>query len=66
MKRKLIPFGSSLLAATAALIGAGLSMQAADPEATPTPAEQQAKKPNILFIMGDDIGWMQPGIYHRG
>ena len=22
-------------------------------------------KPNILFIMGDDIGWMQPSIYHR-
>ena len=21
---------------------------------------------NILFIMGDDIGWMQPSIYHRG
>ena len=28
-------------------------------------AQDQAK-PNILFIMGDDIGWMQPGIYHRG
>jgi arylsulfatase len=25
-----------------------------------------ADKPNILFIMGDDIGWMQPSIYHRG
>src|SRR5205085_506572 len=25
-----------------------------------------AGKPNILFIMGDDIGWMQPSIYHRG
>jgi len=25
-----------------------------------------AKKPNILFIMGDDIGWMQVGAYHRG
>ncbi len=25
-----------------------------------------AAKPNILFIMGDDIGWMQPSIYHRG
>ena len=25
-----------------------------------------AKKPNILFIMGDDIGWMQPSCYHRG
>src|SRR5574338_229198 len=26
----------------------------------------QNKKPNILFIMGDDIGWMQPSCYHRG
>jgi len=25
-----------------------------------------AAKPNIIFIMGDDIGWMQPSIYHRG
>ena len=24
------------------------------------------QKPNILFIMGDDIGWMQPSIYHQG
>ena len=27
---------------------------------------QQGQKPNILFIMGDDIGWMQPSIYHQG
>jgi arylsulfatase A-like enzyme len=26
----------------------------------------QAKKPNILVIMGDDIGWYNPSIYHRG
>jgi len=26
----------------------------------------QARKPNILFIMGDDIGIMQPSIYHEG
>jgi arylsulfatase len=32
-----------------------------------TPAAAQAPaKPNILFIMGDDIGYMQPSIYHRG
>ena len=31
--------------------------------AGPAAAQQ---KPNILFIMGDDIGWMQPSIYHRG
>jgi arylsulfatase A-like enzyme len=29
------------------------------------PASAQ-QKPNIIFIMGDDIGFMQPHIYHRG
>ena len=24
------------------------------------------KKPNILFIMGDDVGWFNIGAYHRG
>ena len=33
----------------------------------PQQASAQAQsKPNILFIMGDDIGIMQPSIYHRG
>jgi arylsulfatase len=31
-----------------------------------TASAQQQQKPNILFIMGDDIGWMQPSIYHQG
>src|SRR6266581_3269379 len=44
--------GGTALAVT--LIAFVASAQAAD------------KKPNILFIMGDDIGWMQPGCYHRG
>jgi arylsulfatase A-like enzyme len=30
------------------------------------PAAAQDKKPNILFIMGDDIGLMQVGLYHEG
>jgi arylsulfatase A-like enzyme len=34
--------------------------------ATSTPAVAQEKKPNILFIMGDDIGLMQVGLYHEG
>ena len=34
--------------------------------ALPAQASVQSGKPNILFIMGDDIGWMQPSIYHRG
>jgi arylsulfatase len=32
----------------------------------PALAQAPTGKPNIVFIMGDDIGWMQPGIYHRG
>src|SRR5436309_7091328 len=54
MKRNLIHNGLSLLIAAAALLGVG------------APAQAQDKKPNILFIMGDDIGWMQPSCYHRG
>jgi hypothetical protein len=25
-----------------------------------------AKKPNIIFVMGDDVGWFNIGAYHRG
>jgi arylsulfatase A-like enzyme len=28
--------------------------------------DAKGKKPNILFIMGDDIGWFNIGAYHRG
>ena len=34
--------------------------------AAPPPASAQAKKPNILVIMGDDVGWFNIGAYHRG
>jgi hypothetical protein len=30
----------------------------------PVRAQAPAAKPNILFIMGDDIGFMQPHITH--
>ncbi len=29
-------------------------------------AAQTTQKPNILFIIGDDIGWMQVGVYQNG
>jgi hypothetical protein len=32
----------------------------------PAFAQTPASKPNILFIMGDDIGWMLPSIYRQG
>ena len=29
-------------------------------------ASTAEKKPNIVFIMGDDVGWFNIGAYHRG
>jgi arylsulfatase A-like enzyme len=43
-----------------------LALFAVTMASAPAAAQQQQAKPNILFIMGDDIGWMQPRIYHRG
>ena len=30
------------------------------------PAAAQEEKPNILVIMGDDVGWFNIGAYHQG
>src|SRR5260370_1307182 len=54
MKNKLIKQSLTVLTASAALLCASISAQAAD------------NKPNILFIMGDDIGMWNIGAYHRG
>ena len=51
----------TLFSAGAAL--AALAALAAVPASSAMAADQ---KPNIMFIMGDDIGWMQVGAYHRG
>ncbi len=40
------------------------------PATAPTAVQAQeassSKKPNIVFIMGDDVGWFNIGAYHRG
>ncbi len=50
----------------ATLLSATMLASLAGAVVTPAVAQQPPQKPNILFIMGDDIGWMQPSIYHRG
>ena len=52
---------SSSLSITTALSLVTITMAS-----VPASAQQPQQKPNILFIMSDDIGWMQPRIYHRG
>ena len=54
MKHKRFTHSLSVLTALAALLCAVAPAQAAD------------KKPNIVFIMGDDVGWFNVGPYNRG
>src|SRR6185437_5227876 len=46
----------------------GQLLAMADPKvkAAVARAEGNGKKPNIVFIMGDDVGWFNIGAYHRG
>jgi arylsulfatase A-like enzyme len=62
-RRDLLLSGTSLVAASA-LAGSGFAApaHAQQPAATP-PA---GKPPNIVVIMGDDIGMWNIGAYHRG
>src|SRR5262249_6525496 len=54
-------------AAGSALLAGSEESALAKPHAKGAAARAQAgKKPNILFIMGDDVGWFNVGAYHRG
>ena len=70
--KKTLGHSCSLLALLAGVIVAstpGAAQQQRPQQQTqqaPAPQQQAQQKPNILFIMGDDIGWMQPSIYHQG
>ncbi len=59
-KRRILAFILAL-----AVLGGLLSVNTSAQQAEHTQAAA-TKQPNIVFIMGDDIGWMQPSIYHRG
>jgi arylsulfatase A-like enzyme len=45
--------------------GAVLAMAAQERTASTQP-DRSVKNPNILVIMGDDIGWFNPSCYHQG
>ena len=64
-RRDLLLSGSSLLAASVmSAAGGGRTAQAQQP--APAPAQPSGQRPNIVFIMGDDIGWFNIGAYHQG
>ncbi len=53
-------------AVTATCIGAAMMIGAALLSSTAMVQAQEQPKPNILAIMGDDVGWFNIGAYHRG
>ena len=61
-RRDLLLTGSSLVAASA-IAATGLTAQAQAQQPAAAPA---SGKPNILFIMGDDIGWFNVSAYNMG
>src|SRR5579871_2639244 len=60
VNRRKILLGSTAIAAASALAASATVPTA---QAQPAPA---GAKPNILVIMGDDIGWFNIGAYHHG
>jgi arylsulfatase A-like enzyme len=64
-RRNILRSGASLLALSVLGAGAAPSVSQAEGAAVPTP-QAAGGKPNIIFIMGDDIGWFNIGAYHRG
>ncbi len=57
--------GSRLSQAVSAL-AVGVLLAVTMVVASPANAQAPARKPNILVIMGDDVGWFNIGAYHRG
>jgi arylsulfatase A-like enzyme len=58
-RRNMLLGGTTLAAASALGTAAGFQRAVAQ-------AQQAGGKPNILVIMGDDVGWFNVGAYHRG
>ncbi len=55
-----------LLASTTLAAASAMSAAAGVERAVAQAASSSGKQPNILVIMGDDIGWFNIGAYHHG
>ncbi|MET4091161.1 arylsulfatase [Bradyrhizobium sp. S3.5.5] len=66
INRRNLLLGTSSLVAAAALTSEALAQaQKAAPGGSPA-ATSSGRKPNILFVMGDDIGWFNVSAYNMG
>jgi len=64
-RRNILLAGTTFAAASA--LTASATLQTAQTQQRPaTPAAPSGQRPNILFIMGDDIGWFNVSAYNMG
>src|SRR5690349_16509779 len=61
LNRRWILLGSTAVLAAATGLATGVRAQPAAGQGAPS-----GRKPNILVIMGDDVGWFNIGAYHQG
>jgi hypothetical protein len=61
LSRRNILLAGTTLAAASAIVGTSAVAQAQQQPAAPS-----GRKPNILMIMSDDIGWFKVGAYNMG
>jgi arylsulfatase A-like enzyme len=66
LSRRNILLGGTTIAAASALSTAASVEQAIAQAQQAQQAAPAGQKPNILVIMGDDIGWFNIGAYHQG
>ena len=66
IKRRDLLLSGGSLAAASALSATGFTRTAQAQQQARTPALRPGQRPNIVFIMGDDVGWFNIGAYHRG
>jgi alkaline phosphatase len=67
MDRRQLLTSTAKAAVATAITAAGLTREAQAQAPSPaSPGPAQGQKPNIIVIMGDDIGWSNIGVYNQG
>jgi arylsulfatase len=64
VNRRRLLMGGSVIAAAASMAASTVKLTTSAQAQAQAPAS--GRKPNILFIMGDDVGWFNIGAYHQG
>lgn len=66
LSRRNMLVGTTSAVAAAAMLAGRADAKSSTSQAVTATTSGSSRQPNILVIMGDDIGWFNIGAYHRG